>query len=135
VAIFPNAYHIKVAVRDQEAFWLSSGNWNNSNQPGPGQFSPDDPDAAQEAATFDRDWHVVVEHAALAQSFAAYIENDRTVRRCPPQPRRRRHHRAHRHRSILPADIHARLDEPRHSANHRLVRRPVPPDLYRLTES
>jgi len=31
--IYPNAYHIKVAVRDGEAFWLSSGNYNNSNQP------------------------------------------------------------------------------------------------------
>jgi hypothetical protein len=31
--IYPSAYHIKVAVRDSLAFWLSSGNWNNSNQP------------------------------------------------------------------------------------------------------
>ena len=31
--IFPTAYHIKVAVRDSSAMWLSSGNWNNSNQP------------------------------------------------------------------------------------------------------
>src|SRR6201995_4248364 len=31
--IYPSAYHIKVAVRDRSVFWLSSGNWNNSNQP------------------------------------------------------------------------------------------------------
>lgn len=31
--IFPTAYHIKVAVRDGKSVWLSSGNWNNSNQP------------------------------------------------------------------------------------------------------
>ena len=31
--IFPTAYHIKVAVRDGTAFWLSSGNWQSSNQP------------------------------------------------------------------------------------------------------
>jgi hypothetical protein len=31
--IYPNAYHIKVAVRDGKSFWLSSGNFNNSNQP------------------------------------------------------------------------------------------------------
>ena len=31
--IYPSAYHIKVAVRDSEAFWLSSGNWNSTNQP------------------------------------------------------------------------------------------------------
>ncbi len=28
-----SAYHIKVAVRDGETFWLSSGNWQSSNQP------------------------------------------------------------------------------------------------------
>jgi len=33
VKVFEFAYHIKVAVRDGSAFWLSSGNWNNSNQP------------------------------------------------------------------------------------------------------
>ena len=27
--IFPSAYHIKVAVRDSDTFWLSSGNWND----------------------------------------------------------------------------------------------------------
>ena len=31
--VFPNAYHIKVAVRDSSSFWLSSGNWNSTNQP------------------------------------------------------------------------------------------------------
>jgi hypothetical protein len=31
--IYPNAYHIKVAVREDDTFWLSSGNRNNSNQP------------------------------------------------------------------------------------------------------
>ena len=30
---FASAYHIKVAVRDHAAFWLSSGNWQSSNQP------------------------------------------------------------------------------------------------------
>ena len=31
--MFPYAYHIKVIGRDGAAFWLSSGNLNNSNQP------------------------------------------------------------------------------------------------------
>ena len=31
--MFPFAYHIKVIVRDGSAFWLSSGNLNNSNEP------------------------------------------------------------------------------------------------------
>ena len=30
---FASAYHIKVAVRDRKSFWLSSGNWQSSNQP------------------------------------------------------------------------------------------------------
>ena len=32
-ALFKSSYHIKVAVRDGKAFWLSSGNWQSSNQP------------------------------------------------------------------------------------------------------
>jgi hypothetical protein len=31
--LIPSAYHIKVASRDGEEFWLSSGNWKSSNQP------------------------------------------------------------------------------------------------------
>ena len=31
--LFAGHYHIKVAVRDSRAFWLSSGNWEPSNQP------------------------------------------------------------------------------------------------------
>jgi hypothetical protein len=77
VAIFPNAYHIKVAVRDGQTFWLSSGNWNNSNQP---DIDPvNNPGDAASATDFDRDWHVVVEHAGLADTFSKYLENDLTI--------------------------------------------------------
>src|SRR5262249_47390872 len=31
--LIPSDYHIKVASRDEEEFWLSSGNWKDSNQP------------------------------------------------------------------------------------------------------
>ena len=31
--LWASAYHIKVAVRDGKALWLSSGNWQSSNQP------------------------------------------------------------------------------------------------------
>jgi hypothetical protein len=76
-AIFPNAYHIKVAVRDGQTFWLSSGNWNNSNQP---DIDPvHNPGDASAATKFDRDWHVVVEHAGLADTFSKFLENDLTV--------------------------------------------------------
>lgn len=76
-AIYPNAYHIKVAVQDSNAFWLSSGNWNNSNQP---DIDPvTNPADAAAAAKGDRDWHVVIEHPQLAQTFAAYLNHDLTV--------------------------------------------------------
>jgi len=76
--IFPSAYHIKVAVRDSAELWLSSGNWNNSNQPEDAPVS--DPDPAHAAETFeknDRDWHVVIAHPRLAQLYEAYLLNDR----------------------------------------------------------
>src|SRR5205814_6288579 len=52
--IYPTAYHIKVAVRDHSVFWLSSGNWNNSNQPDidPVNVAAD----ALQARHRDRDW-------------------------------------------------------------------------------
>jgi hypothetical protein len=75
--IFPSAYHIKVAVRDRTAFWLSSGNWNNSNQP---DIDPVNvPADAQQARHRDRDWHVVVEQPKLAGVFEDYIRNDLQV--------------------------------------------------------
>jgi phosphatidylserine/phosphatidylglycerophosphate/cardiolipin synthase-like enzyme len=76
--IYPSAYHIKVAVRDGTAFWLSSGNWNNSNQP---DIDPvNDPAGAQSTLkSSDRDWHVIVEHPALAALFEKYLRNDLTV--------------------------------------------------------
>ena len=76
--IFPTAYHIKVAVRDSAELWLSSGNWNNSNQPEDAPVA--DPDPAHAAETFeksDRDWHVVIAHPPLAQLYEAYLLNDR----------------------------------------------------------
>lgn len=76
--IFPTAYHIKVAVRDGQELWLSSGNWNNSNQPEDAPAS--NPDPARAAETFmksDRDWHVVIAHTGLGRLFETYVVNDR----------------------------------------------------------
>jgi hypothetical protein len=72
--IFPTAYHIKVAVRDQSVFWLSSGNWNNSNQPAIDPVS--NPGDAAAARHGDRDWHVVIELAELAHVFEQFILHD-----------------------------------------------------------
>jgi phosphatidylserine/phosphatidylglycerophosphate/cardiolipin synthase-like enzyme len=64
--MFPYAYHIKVIVRDGNAFWLSSGNLNNSNQP----------DLDSPPHTEDRDWHVIVEDQGLAKTFFEYLNQD-----------------------------------------------------------
>jgi hypothetical protein len=75
--IYPTTYHIKVAVRDRSAFWLSSGNWNNSNQP---DIDPATSAADAEAAWHrDRDWHVIIEEPRLAALFEDYLLNDLAV--------------------------------------------------------
>ncbi len=73
--LFASAYHIKVAVRDGEALWLSSGNWKDSNQP---NIDP----AGQQWTEWtpllkhNREWHVVIENRELAQQFEAFINYD-----------------------------------------------------------
>jgi len=80
-AFFPNAYHIKVAVKDHASFWLSSGNWNNSNQADIDPFAAGanmtQIDATANKA--DRDWDVIVQHAGLAKTFETYLQNDLTT--------------------------------------------------------
>ena len=75
-ALFRSAYHIKVAVRDSSAFWLSSGNWQSSNQP------PHDPLAGDDTTpplltTCNRDWHAIIENKALATLYEDYLKRDR----------------------------------------------------------
>jgi len=82
--VFPSAYHIKVAVKDHQTFWLSSGNWNPSNQPDIDPFNPHLTAAQKEAmletvARSDRDWHVIVTEPGLAQTFEAYLQHDLEV--------------------------------------------------------
>lgn len=71
---FASAYHIKVAVRDGKEVWLSSGNWQSSNQPDHGL-------AAGETSwnllmKHNREWNVVVENDELASQFEAFLEHD-----------------------------------------------------------
>ncbi|HVI87273.1 MAG TPA: phospholipase D-like domain-containing protein, partial [Dongiaceae bacterium] len=69
------SYHIKVAVRDSAAFWLSSGNWQSSNQPDADPLN-EKPQKRSWLSKYNREWHVVVEHKKLAETFEAYILND-----------------------------------------------------------
>ena len=70
-----SSYHIKVAVRDDQATWLSSGNWQSSNQPPADPLAEQPPDR-QWLTRYNRDWHIVIEHAGLARTLAAYLRHD-----------------------------------------------------------
>src|SRR5262249_31911417 len=71
---FPTSYHIKVAVKDSKVTWLSSGNWNTSNQP---NVDPSDQAALINAAHVDdRDWHVICDCPQLAKLFRAFLIQD-----------------------------------------------------------
>lgn len=72
-----SAYHIKVAVRDESALWLSSGNWQSSNQPnidfldvnGDRKLIPQ----------YNREWHVVVDNETLAERLQVFLDWDFTT--------------------------------------------------------
>lgn len=75
--LIANAYHIKVTVRNDNTFWLSSGNWKSgSSQP------PITAEQLAAAAAGDadlpgnREWHVVIKSPTLAGRFRSHIEQD-----------------------------------------------------------
>jgi phosphatidylserine/phosphatidylglycerophosphate/cardiolipin synthase-like enzyme len=73
--IFDSAYHIKVAVRDSASVWLSSGNWQISNQPAidPVHNPADRPGALSK---YNREWHAILHDEVLAKLFEAHILRD-----------------------------------------------------------
>jgi len=71
--IFPNAYHIKVAVRDGNALWLSSGNWQSSNQPDVNKLKLA---IAALQQKYNREWHVLIQHAGLSSLYEKFIQWD-----------------------------------------------------------
>jgi V8-like Glu-specific endopeptidase len=74
---FASSYHIKVAVRDSQELWLSSGNMQNSNQPPPDvQPAKDDEQTFGPLRRYNREWHVIIKNKALAQTFEAYLLHD-----------------------------------------------------------
>jgi phosphatidylserine/phosphatidylglycerophosphate/cardiolipin synthase-like enzyme len=75
--LFASAYHIKVAVRDSSAVWLSSGNWQSSNQPDVHPFV----DNPEELPTgfqrkYNRDYHAIISNDRLASIYEFYIKRD-----------------------------------------------------------
>jgi hypothetical protein len=78
--LWASAYHIKVAVRDGKALWLSSGNWQSSNQPDVDPFA-DEPEDVPPGfpRRYNREYHAIIENEALASAFEAYIKRDREL--------------------------------------------------------
>jgi hypothetical protein len=75
--LFASAYHIKVAVRDSSTFWLSSGNWQSSNQPDVHPFvAHPDKLPAQFQKKYNRDYHAIIENEKLAEIYEFYIKRD-----------------------------------------------------------
>ncbi|MGO8910780.1 MAG: phospholipase D-like domain-containing protein [Bradyrhizobium sp.] len=73
--LISDSYHIKVTVRDDGVFWLSSGNWTPlSSQPLITQEERDN--AADTDLTGNREWHVVIHNPTLAERFRNHILQD-----------------------------------------------------------
>lgn len=73
--LFATSYHIKVAVRDQQEMWLSSGSWRSSNQ------APFDPIKEGDQSPpllqrYDRDWHILLANKRLAALMEKYLLRD-----------------------------------------------------------
>ncbi len=75
--LFATSYHIKVAVRDQQEMWLSSGSWRSSNQ---APFDPikDGDQSPPLLQRYDRDWHILLTNKPLASLIEKYLLRDET---------------------------------------------------------
>ncbi|MFO1168591.1 MAG: phospholipase D-like domain-containing protein [Rhodoblastus sp.] len=73
--LISDSYHIKVTVREDDTFWLSSGNWKQ------GSSQPVITDEQRENASEvdlpgNREWHVIVANSTLATRFRSHILQD-----------------------------------------------------------
>lgn len=82
--LFDSSYHIKVAVRDGKALWLSSGSWQSSNQPDCDPIGGSD-QTPPVLRTHNREWHVVLEHKEIAKLYERYLELDLAEARAVPE--------------------------------------------------
>lgn len=73
--LISDSYHIKVTVRPDDTFWLSSGNWKaESSQP---LITQDQLDNATDVdLPGNREWHVTIKNKTLAERFRSHIAQD-----------------------------------------------------------
>jgi hypothetical protein len=75
--LWASAYHIKVAVRDSSVMWLSSGNWQSSNQPDVQPFAANaEPLPSGFQTKYNRDYHAIIANEQLASIYETYIKRD-----------------------------------------------------------
>ena len=74
--LWASAYHIKVAVRDGNSLWLSSGNWQSSNQPDADPFADPRSVPAGFQRKYNRDYHAILRNEQLARIYEKYIKRD-----------------------------------------------------------
>lgn len=73
--LMSDSYHIKVTVRKDDTFWLSSGNWKDgSSQPIVTQAQRDQ--AAIADIPGNREWHVVIKSPGLAKKLRNHLKQD-----------------------------------------------------------
>jgi hypothetical protein len=73
--LISNAYHIKVTVREDDTFWLSSGNWKmDSSQPA--ISDAERANAQNKDLPGNREWHVVMKSRTLAKRLRNHIAQD-----------------------------------------------------------
>jgi PLD-like domain len=85
--LWASAYHIKVAVRDGSSVWLSSGNWQSSNQPDVHPFEEGhDALPKQFQRKYNRDYHAIIENERLAEIYETYIKRDHDLSAAQGQP-------------------------------------------------
>lgn len=74
--LWASAYHIKVAVRDGNSLWLSSGNWQSSNQPDADPFADPQSVPVGFQRKYNRDYHAIIKNDRLAGIYEKYIKRD-----------------------------------------------------------
>ena len=86
VSAVNDSYHIKVAVRDGEELWLSSGNMESSSQPEVRPAATGE-QSVKPLLRYNREWHVIVKNERLARLLELYLFYDlRTAEANPATP-------------------------------------------------